>query len=527
MARRSTLSALIVACSLLALLQHLSPQGLSFADGDVKGELAKVGQFWRMPHKVTASHGGFDLTSVSQGGEQLHLSLAEAGGCNKPAVFLSRLDGGKLAFGMDYDSTNSRFQLPKELRGKSVRFSAASQESDAEDVDWALDVQGCKGCHVTATGSKDSVMYDASLGLEADVGHRVTARYALDAKRRANAQGALPNFLRSSAGLRMASSAGDLALNVYQPNPDKSGAQVEYEAILAGDLQRAGLKGVPGSPSYIISAAQEGEGPVRYDAKLKMSGPKGLTGGLQAGLRDGKSSFSGYADFQSQRSVAKGLTLGVDAKVTATPSEVDLQPVGVSASADVASLLPSLGLDGTVDLRARYKLGAEKAALSAATSLRSAKLANMKLDAEAAVDDAGSTSGKLRVSGSANGLAARYEGVAEPGRAMRHLGEVVYPISIKSGVANAFGRITQSEQDHAGKPRLQLGVQYDASVNAAGQKLQVRGEGAAYDMGSQLIGLDGKPWENSRLKRARQTAATFRKRIEGSTGEGQQWLRRP
>jgi len=522
MARRSSLGHLVLALAAAGLLSWSQmPGDLVFAKepavlekNDLQSEVLKVAKPWAQPHKVTVSHDGYELSSISQGQDQWQLVLAEEG---KGTSLLATKLGGNVAYGAEYDSTKSRYNISADgLR--RVAASAASKESDSDDVDWTLRLEGDRGSHFSATGDGSSYLYDASLGLETPVAKGVTARYALDLKRRAGSGTALPSWVRQTAGLRYDSPAGRLKVNVQQADPDTKG-QLGYEAVLEGDLTGPHAHG---SPHYVLRAADGS-----YEAKVGLTGPKGLTGGLRLGYEDGKAAASGHGEYAATKSVAKGIDVSVDAKVTATSAgdePVNLHPIGLTASADLASLIPSVVDKGSsVDLRARYKVGADKPDFTASAKLNK-RLAALELAAEANLDEAGDATGKLSLSGSSNGVSARYGATSEGKGVIKHSAEVVYPADLKRGSARAYGRLRQSSDEHGGKPRIQLGLQYDADVTVAGRKLRVQGDSAAYDSGSQLLGDDGKAWSSAHLKRARQSAAALRKRIESS--EGNSWVRK-
>jgi len=487
----------------------------------IPAEVARVGRFWEQPHNLRASHGGFTLRSISQGKDQWQFSLSEDGAVDKPGVFASQECGKGRFYGLEYDSTKSSYSIADVagLKLKRVAFSAATKASDSNNLDWTFQVQGDKGREFAATGDRDSVVYGGTFGVEVPVNKDVVLRYAFDTKRRAGAS-KLPSWFRHSAGVRIASPAGNVSMNIHQPNPDVQNASFEYHASLVGEIKDSRIGG---SPTYTLRTVRDGDTLAAHEAKVALKGPKGFTGGLTAAVHGGKPAISAFGEYAAKQMVAKGVELGGDAKVVLSPpgqlggnEVVELHPVGFMASADLGKLAPSVAHVGsTLDVRARYKLGAARPALSALAKLRSKKLAALEVEAEGSVDGLGKSSGKLKVSGAARGVAAQYETVASPGSKARHAAQVLWPAELKTGSARAYGRLMQSEADHGGKPRLQLGVQYDFNTDIAGRKVRVEGDSAVYDSGSTLLGENGLAWRDSRLSRARQTAAALRRRIEG------------
>mmetsp|Transcript_88100 Transcript_88100/g.233910 ORF Transcript_88100/g.233910 Transcript_88100/m.233910 type:complete len:543 (-) Transcript_88100:311-1939(-) len=540
MARRPARGVLVLALAAISLLAwhggNIALVEVAEAEKSPLDQLAeeagRVVRFWEQPHNVHLSHGGFGVRSVSQGRDQWQLSVSENGDVEKPGAFLSQEGGKGVAYGFEYDSAKSRYSVAEAagLKLKRVAVSAVSNgDGDAADVDWALHVEGDKGRHFSATSDGGSVVYDGSFGLEAPVAEGLAVRYAIDAKRRASADGPLPSWYRHGAGLSYASPVGNATVHVHQPNPDLSDAPLEYEARLKGEVAAANIKG---SPTYELRAARDGEGENSYTALLKLKGPEGLTGGLTAAVRGGKPAVSAYGEYAAKRRVASGIEVGGDAKVSISPpgqeggdQALELHPVGLTASADLGKLAPAILDSGSkVDLRARYKLGADMPALSASAKIKAPKLSALELAAEASVDDEGQSSGKLKVSGSARGVSAQYEATASPGREARHAAQVLVPAELKGGSARAFGRVYQSEADNGGRPRLQLGVQYDFKTDVAGRAVRVNGDSALYDSGNTLLGDDGVAWHDARLKRGRNSAKTLRARIEGPHAQSHKWL---
>lgn len=542
MAKRPSRGFLVLVLAAAALLACRRP-GVALVEKGKSGEeaapppawqaeVARVGRFWEQPHRFGATHGGFRLSSISQGKDQWQLSISEEGALDRPGAFVSQENGGTVAYGLEYDSTKSNYSLAdmKGLKLKRVAFSAASKSWNGSNLDWALHVEGDKGRQFSATGDKDHAIYDGSFGVEVPVATGVALRYAFDAKRRAGTEGVLPAWFRHSAGVKYISELANATLLLHQPNPDLEKGPFEYQAVLEGDIRSPKVRG---SPSYTLQAAREGGALPSYDAKVKMQGPEGLTGGLMAGLRGGKPVVSAFGEYATKRTVAKGIQVGGDAKVVLSPKTqegstevVEIHPVGLSASADLAQLVPSLADTGSsLDLRTRYKLGAKRPAVSASATLGSKQLAALRLAAEASMDDIGASSGKLKLSGSVRGVAGAYEAVATAGQhGLRQVAQVVWPAELKRGRARTYGRLLHNGAFKDSKPRLQLGVQYDFDTNVAGREVRVQGESAAYDSGGQLLGEDNAGWHDTRLHRARLHAATLRRRIEGGGSESHKWL---
>jgi len=508
------------------LIAWQMPSEQAFAKSDC--DLGKVAQVWNKPHNVKVGHGGFELASISQGGDHWQVVLSEAGGSDKPGFALAK-QNGNIEYGIEYDSSHSKYGIPQEFGLRRAALVVANKDSAGDNAEWTLHLDGNGGNHFSATGDSSSIVYDASVGFETDIpgAKGVSARYALDAKRRAGAENILPSWFRHSAGLRYASAVGDLKVNLQQADPDDAQASLGYEAILDGDVPGASKYG---APHYTLKAAQEGGDSASYEAKVKLSGPKGLKGGLAMTSQNGKSTLSGHGEYEAKRAVASGIELGVDAKVTADSAADDklsLQPIGLTANAELDKLVPGLADQGSsVGLRARYKLGAERPSLSATAKINNKRLAGLQLAAEGDIDTDGATSSKLRADLNAQNVAAHLETSASSSGVTRQSAQVLYPADLKHGSARGFGRLYQSSDEHDGKPRVQLGLQYDVDVSVAGKDLHVEGESAAFDTGDVLLGSDGKAWHSERLGRARKSASTLRKRVEGSTGEGNQWLRK-
>ncbi|CAE8646615.1 unnamed protein product [Polarella glacialis] len=377
----------------------------------------QVGKPWQQQHKLRVAGSEVEVDAVSNNaGEQWQVAVAETGGVKRMAL------------------------------------AAASKDSDPDDLDWTFQVEGQHGRHFSATGDRESMVYDASVGMEWPVAEGLKALYALDVKRRAGGESLLPTWARQGAGLRYTSRLGDLKLSLHQPDPDLSEPGLNYEAVLRGKLREVGDVGkkvLASSPEYVLRAAHEGGEPDSYSARLKMPGHRGMTSGLELGLKEGQPSISGYAEFAGKRKVAQGLEFSAVSKLviaSQNPGQerLSLLPVGIGASADLAELVPGLDEGSSVDVRTLYKLGAERPALAMRARLRARKLAALQLTAKATVNDVGEASTSMHLSAStAKGFQARYE-TANDGRGLRQAAEVMLrPAAAAEVMARCFGRIFQ------------------------------------------------------------------------------------
>jgi len=536
----------VTACVLpLALLRSLTSANVqAFADGLSSGnsdalswqqQFARVGKPWQQQHKLRVAGSVVEVDAVSNNaGEQWQVAVAETGGADRPSAFLARIAGGDVAYGVTYDSAHSRVRLPAKAGVKRMALAAASKDADPDDLDWTFQVEGQHGRHFSATGDRESLVYDASVGMEWPVAEGLKALYALDVKRRAGGESLLPTWARQGAGLRYTSRLGDLKLSLHQPDPDLSEPGLNYEAVLQGKLREVGDVGkkvLASSPEYVLRAAHEGGEPDSYSARLKMPGHRGLTSGLELGLKEGQPSISGYAEFAGKRKVAQGLEFSAVSKLviaSQNPGQerLSLLPVGIGASADLAELVPGLDEGSSVDVRTLYKLGAERPALAMRARLRARKLAALQLTAKATVNDVGEASTSMHLSAStAKGFQARYE-TANDGRGLRQAAEVMLPpAGFRNGKARGFGRIFQ-DASSGGKPRLQLGLQYEADAGFMDRKLRVFGDSTTFDSGGRLLNQNGRLWTSPQLQKIRQTAAVVRKRVDSNYGIGQNWLQK-
>lgn len=521
--RRVALVAVVIGC-----VSWLG-QDRAFADGDGEGAdlktaLTRVAKPWKQPHRLRLSHGGLELSAAAQGGDQWDLTLSEAGGVDRPGLVLSQLGSDEPVLALNYDSATSKYKPCTDCGLKRVAVSAASKESDLDDVDWTVNLEGGEGRQLSITGDQDSIVYDASFGTEVAVPQvkGLSALYAIDAKRKGDASNLLPSSIRQGAGLRYTSQAGDAKVVVHQ---SEEGAGADVEAVLSGSLE-----GQIGNPTYVLRASKEKGQPAEYLGKVKLAGPKGVNAGLQLEVSDNKPSLSGYTELEYGRQITKGLEVSADTKIVATPTSEErlkLQPIGLTAKADLAAFLPSLLTTGSgVDVRALYKLGAERPSVDITTKLGS-KTLPVQLQAEGQVDSDGKTYGSVRVQAAGpQGVTGRYEAVSNEKDGFRQAAQLSYPLPTKGVDATLYGRVTQREKDHDGKPRLQLGLSYDLDTSIAGKALGISGDSALYDAGDSLIDADGFSVKNLRVERARNSAKVVRDRVAKSDGPGYLWLRK-
>jgi len=139
----------------------------------------------------------------------------------------------------------------------------------------------------------------------------------------------------------------------------------------------------------------------------------------------------------------------------------------------------------------------------------------------------GDISGKVAASARVANVDATYSARKVAGKDAHHVGQAVWPAEPqvdKNGVAlpRFYGRVTQSDMDHEGKPRVQVGMMYD--FNSKGAK--VSGSSHFFDSGDALVDDDGKPWPNSVYNKAKNTAEVLRSRVQSGAAEGHQWLRK-
>lgn len=497
-------------------------------ESDLKDALTKVVKPWKQPHRLHLSSGGLHLTGVAQGADQYDLALSEGAGDFQPAILLSKLGGNTTWLGFQYDSDRSKYQLPRIQGLKHVSVNGAGT-SDLSTYDWTVQLDGAEQ-HLTVTGNEDNIAYDASLGAEVPVPRAkgLSALYAVDVKHEGGSEGFAPSSIRHGAGLRYTTPVGDAKVILHQTDPRKSSTGVDLEATLSGKLEGTG------SPKYVLRAQKDFDEPAAYTGRVLLTGPQGVSGGLQLQLEDTTPSLAGYAEVERSAKVGQGLEVSAKTRVVATPLEkenkVALQPLAVHAKADLATFLPSVVNPGSsLDVAASYKLGAERATVAGKLELSSSKIVPLAVKAEGLIDDKGKAFGSVRVAADGPqviGGRYGYEAVYSEEKGLRQVGEVSFPLPSKQISATAYGRVTKSEKDHDGKPRLQLGLQYDFDASVAGQSVSVGGNSGLYDAGSTLIRSDGLLETNLRLERARKTAELVRKRVGWESGPGHQWLRK-
>jgi len=518
-------------CALVAVASlFYTSSVLSFTDS-LLDEVKKVAQPWQQPHQFRLSGSKVAVDVVSQGPEQWQVAVQEAGaGIGRPSAFATQSTGNNAAFGVDFDSTKSRYH-PYGGPVKRVAFSAAGEQA-AEKLDWTLQLEGINGRHFSLTGDADNVVYDAAYGMEFPVAKGLTGLYAVDAKRRSDADSLLPNWARQSAGLRHSSKVGDLKVSLHQPTTDSATNGLEYEAIFKGKLRGVGeraSKVFSEDPNYQIRAASEGGDPASFAARVIAPSHKGVTFGLSMGAKDSKPEVSGMASWDGRKEVGNGIQVSGDTQILANKDEVKLLPVGLGVAADLAAMMPGEFATGsTVAVRGRYKIGGDGPAIGATAELKSKHPSNLKASAFGILGETGRKSAGLRVSANTPaGLDAHYEIVHDDADGLRQAAEVKLP-SVRitdDAMTRGTARFYQGKE-HGGKPRLQLGLQYDAAMGAKGHEITLGGQSAGYDSGRRLLDEMGRPWSSPQLAKARATATVLRKRIESDFGEGKNWLRK-
>merc|ERR1712183_136251 len=71
---------------------------------------------------------------------------------------------------------------------------------------------------------------------------------------------------------------------------------------------------------------------------------------------------------------------------------------------------------------------------------------------------------------------------------LKQIGEVVVPAKLQEGRSQVYGRFMQSNNEHNGQPRLQLGLRYDVDVGDSAVRLE--GENIAFDNGYDLVSTE-------------------------------------
>jgi len=476
-------------------------------------------------HSVTADNGQFSVHGISQGEDQWALALSEKGGLAAPSplAVVQKLKGAT-RYAVSYDTDKFSFKPRLAAGVEGIRFSATGSEGDKlESADWALRVRGQNGNHFSATTDNGELVYEGSYTHEEPLAEGLSALYAVDMKRRAGSElpWGGPNWIRHGVGLRYASELGEFKANVHQPSPDGPHDGLEFEAIYSGDLA-----GPPGSPAYALVAKRAMGESVAYEGRVRLQGPEGVSGGLSVGLRDGKSNVTGFADLSASRQVADGLTLSSSTRLVASPDGAELRPIDFRATADLAALAPGfMGAGSELSAAARYKLGDAKPQLSAGATLKPKPLGPLQLSASGRVTEDALT-GSIAAAARVMDVDASYT-ASKSSKGSRHVGQAVFPAEAathKSGqpLPRAYARVTQSPEDHDGKPRVQVGMKYDFNAKGA----QFTGQSNVYDSGDQLVDEAGRPFPSVMYNQAKNTADVLRKRIGGDSGEGTQWLRK-
>lgn len=512
----------LAAVAVRSALKHPSTAAVGAEEGS-KGATAQdvIGYPLGLRHQLSVDSpcGKFRVEGVSQGKDQWAVALGEKlGGGVSPVAVAQKLGGEPATYAVTYDSGATNFKPPLAPGVEGVRFSATGAEGDEPSAaDWSLRVSGKNGNHLSATVDDGELVYEGAFTHEQPVADGLSAMYAVDLKRRAASGSLAPGWFRHGLGLRYSSDLGDFKVNVHQPSPDGPEGDVELEAIYSGDLA-----GKPGSPTYSLAASRAAGESNSYEGSVKVKGPEGVTGGLSVGVKDGAAKVSGWTDLSAHRDVADGVGLSASTRVVASPDGAELRPINLKATADLASLVPDLMAAGSrVSADARYKLGEDRPALSASAVLNPRPVGPLSLGAEGRVTDSGDVSGKVSASASVGAVDATYTASKVAGKQVHHVGQAVYTPDA-SGAPRLYGRVTQSEKDHDGKPRLQLGMMYD--FNAKG--VQFAGSSHAFDSGDVLVDEQGQPWRNGVYNKAKNTAEVLRTRVRGDAAEGHQWLRK-
>jgi len=516
-ARRSLRGA-AAAAGLVALLCVTVP-GRGFSE-EAKDQMKKTAKVWKQPHAIRVAGSDFAVETISQGSPQWQVRATETNGST--ALFAARENGGGVAYGINYDSAKSRWAPPE---GR-VAFAATGNE-DSESLDWTLQVDGKTAApqRFAVSGDGKDIVYDATLAAERPLRGGVSALVAVDAKRRADAEGLLPNWIKPSFGAKYSTSATDYKVAVY-PDFEEENATFDWEASMKGHLEgwstKKGGKILSTDPQYNVRLSQDGlVGKVRAPSKLGTA--FGLDGAVDT---DGKYDVQGYAEWKGKREVAKGITVDADMKAAAKKGSVDLSPLGAGATVDLGAIAPKWATAGsTVGLRSRYKFGADRPALAAAATLSPAKVPELSATGVATLDDDSHLSGALRVTATKlRGVDARYEMTADGSKA-RQAAEIRSPrVDFNDGSYLRLTGKAYKGEDWGEKPRVQLGVQYEGKVDIMGRSLNLGGESAGFDSGRSLLDEMGRPWTSPELKKATNTANVVRRRIKTDYGEGRRWI---
>ncbi|CAJ1359769.1 unnamed protein product [Effrenium voratum] len=515
MARRE--KKVVLLCAVLALAFYSPSLGWSSAEDE---QLKKTLKVWKQPHNLRIAGKSFAVDTVSQGSQQWQVRATESGN-SSTALFAAREGGGQVTYGLNYDSTHSRYQPSRAKLG----FAAATDE-DGSNVDWTLRVAGKRSepLHISMTGNGDDVLYEAAVGVERPLRGNVLGRYGLDIKRRPG-QSWRP-WLRHGLGLLYNSSVGEAKVNVFSTSEASNISSNEWAASLKGRLEgwsaKRGGKILSRDPQYLLRLSPNG-----LDALVRAPAKRGFAFGVNGHVSP-KAEYDaeGYLEWDGKHEVINGLTLEVDTKASAKKGTVTLHPLGLTAVADLEKLAPKLaGGDSKVALRMLYKLDGDHPSLQGLASVSPAQVPQLRATGTAAYSDNGETSGALRVTmEDLHGVDARYELATAKG-SYRHASEVRLPRVEFGGGSYLRGTGKFYKGSEWGeKPRVQLGVQYEGKVNVNGRSLDLGGESAAFDSGRSLLDEMGRPWTSPEMRKARNSAQVLRRRIASDFGEAQRWM---
>lgn len=511
-------------------------QDCGFVDGEPDGALKslflRMAQPWKQPHRVHLSHGGFHLDGQVQGLSQYHLTLSEGAGPQQPAVVLSKLGNGSSSISFQYDSTRSKYKPT--IRGVNRIAAIGGSTPGFGGFDWTLDLEGENGRHFSISGNEESVVYDGSLSAEVSIPQSkgLSALYAVDFKRPEGADGIHPSLVRQGAALQYKSKAGTAKVIVHQSDPAYGDVGVNFEASFRGELPDLGIS------NFALSAKKEHLDPPQLVGKAHFNGREGVSGDLSLGFDGSTPKLAANLGLERRQTVIKGLTISGKTSVVATPLEEEVMtvlPVNLGASVRLGELLPDLlSPSSSIEVGTSYRPGAERAAVNVRTSVVLKKGLPMMLLAQGLMDDEGKTAGRASIMAATNqGLVGRYEVRLDGTKLASQVGEVSVPLARErlpfnflDAMVGVYGRVTQSDQDHNGKPRLHLGLAYEFDTSLAGRHVDVKGSSGLYDEGEALIAEDGKPLLHEQLERAQKTADAVRKHTELASGLGHDWLRK-
>lgn len=486
---------------------------------------------WVQPHRLRLRAGVLDLEGVVQDVDTWQGVLSD--GTVGHFLSASKSGDGSLAYVVEYDSAvkgGVKLPLPKGL--DRMAFSAASKDNgQLNDSDWTLQI-GSKHSRMSVTSDEGALLYDGSLGQEILLSQDLKARYGVDVKRRANATGRFrPNWMRQSLGL-LYTRPGDREAKVFvgQANPDEAtGRDLDIEASISGVIESIPL---PEAPKFVLRVTKDAGKSVIREGSIRIGGIHGFSGGLDVAVQEGKATVSGTGQLELMRQLVPGVDITADTRLVAKPtgtegkSAFDLEPVGVRATANVAKLVPSVAEGGSqVELFARYKPGMRSPTLGATASLIGKPVGPVELALNASLDSDGNVAGQVRAVGAVSGVRLLYEASAKNGTSPVQFGEVLYPAKMWNNRARMYGRFTQSPEDFEGKPRLQVGLQYDSMLAGWGK---ISGEGPVFDNGrgpaGSLLEARGARWNNPRPKKVRNNVAALRSRIASSEGAARRWV---